>query len=88
MSERDSRGYAFPYGDSYATRMSLGMEVELDMNRDGLFVGIEQGSGYLAQSCSTFIDMDVLVELLRRAGMEVRPVSAPTSPSSESPDPG
>lgn len=88
MSERDERGYVFPYGDAYVRRTIGWTDVELDLNSEGLDIRIDQGTGYLAQSCSTFIDMDVLVELLHRAGMEVRPVSAPTSPSSESPDPG
>lgn len=78
MSERDERGYEVPYesvGMNYVTRSHRGTEVELDMDEGGLEVRIEQGSGYMRESCSTYVHMDVLVRMLERQGYTVTKVA-------------
>jgi hypothetical protein len=60
------------------------------MDSDGMYVRLESGRGYNTMHCSTYVDMDVLVELMRRAGLEVTPRrvdAAPTCPSGDSLDP-
>lgn len=72
MGERDERGYEQPYeGQNYVTRTTRGTEVELDMDAEGLEVRIEQGSGYMRESCSTYVHMDVLLRMLAQAGYVV-----------------
>lgn len=72
MSERDERGYQVPYeGQNYVTRVHRGTEVELDMDAEGLEVRIEQGSGYMRESCSTYVHMDVLLRMLTQAGYRI-----------------
>lgn len=72
MSNRDERGYEVPYeGQNYVTRSHRGTEVELDMDAEGLEVRIEQGSGYMRESCSTYVHMDVLLRMLAQAGYVV-----------------
>ena len=72
MSNRDERGYEVPYeSENYVTRTHRGTEAELSMDPDGLEVRIEQGSGYMRESCQTFVHMDVLLGMLAKAGYTV-----------------
>jgi hypothetical protein len=72
MSNRDERGYEVPYeGQNHVTRVDRGAEVTLDMNEDGLEVRIERRHGYIRESRSTFVHMDVLLRMLDQAGYAV-----------------
>jgi len=51
------------------------MEVELDMEDEGLFVRIEDHWGGNTNSSQTFIDMEVLVKMFERQGYEVTKAS-------------
>ncbi len=58
-------------GDSAAhSQGSAQAEVDFDPER-GLYVRLDEGSGYMAQSCSHRIPLQVLFQLLRNAGYVV-----------------
>lgn len=58
-------------GDSATHGDRLGSaEVDFDPER-GLYVRLEEGSGYMAQSCSHRIPLAVLIRLMENAGYRV-----------------
>ncbi len=72
MSDRDERGYSFPYDNqAYVTRRTRLTEVEMDFDADGLAITVESGSGYGSMTCNAVIHTDVLIELMNRAGYTV-----------------
>ena len=74
MAERDERGYEAPYvgvGMNYVTRETRGGSAEFDMDEEGMEIRIEQGSGYMRESCQTYLHMDILVAMMERAGYTV-----------------
>ncbi len=74
MTQRDERGYEFPFeGQSYVTRAGRHYEAEFSIETTGLEVRIEQGSGYMQESASAHIHTDILIQLLERAGFTVTP---------------
>jgi hypothetical protein len=76
--KKDERGYELFISYLYATRRTRFYEAEFDLsNPDGLRIKIEQGSGYLQQSCDAFIHIDVLIDLLKGAGYHVEKVKPP-----------
>jgi hypothetical protein len=72
---RDERGWEINdyslQDTSSANCRTRGSYVDLDLDENGLAVVIDEGSGFMAQSCSTTIPIDVLVELLTRVGFTV-----------------
>ena len=60
---------------NFAQGKSAGGNVEVSMDgpdADGdLHVAIDEGSGYMGQSCSTFVPMTVLLALMRNRGYTV-----------------
>lgn len=72
MSERDSRGWALePFGAG-ATRLTRGQEVNVSIDDNGdIDIRIDEGSGWLSQSCSTWIPRDILVRMLEQAGATI-----------------
>lgn len=72
MTQRDERGYEVPFeSEGYVERHTRGSFADFSMTPEGLEVRIEEGSGFMQQSCSTFIHTDILILLLERAGYEV-----------------
>lgn len=76
---RDERGWEFDLynlpGAAGANRQHRGSHADVDLDENGLEVRIDEGSGYMAQSCSLTIPLDVMVELFTRAGFTVTPPS-------------
>lgn len=70
--EEQIEDWTILYGGDYATHNARGgdAEVELDHER-GLYVRLEEGSGYMAQSCSHRIPLAVLLRLMENAGYRV-----------------
>jgi hypothetical protein len=72
---RDKRGWEIDdyslQDTSSANCQTRGSYVDLDFGESGLVVVIDEGTGYMAQSCSATIPIDVLVELLTRVGFTV-----------------
>jgi len=69
---RDSRGWALDSFGAGATRQGRGQSVDLTIDDSGdLEVRIDEGSGYMSQSCSTWIPREILVRMLEQAGATI-----------------
>ena len=75
IMSRDERGWeidGYSYPDtSSANCQTRGRQVDVDLDVNGLFVRIDEGSGFDTQSCSTTIPFNVLVAMLNRLGFTV-----------------
>lgn len=70
LPEQQIEEWTVLYGGDCATHQQKGgayAEVDMDAQR-GLYVRLEEGSGYSAQSCSHRIPLQVLFQLLTNAG--------------------
>ena len=72
-TERDERGWAVELSEfmNYASQERRGRSVEVSVDPDGIEVRIEEGSGYMSQSCSATIPIDILIRLMQRNGYRV-----------------
>lgn len=69
-------------GDSAGHRQGSN-EAEVDFDRErGLYVRLNEGTGYMSQSCSHRIPLPVLLQLLRNAGYVIQEGDACTTTES------
>ena len=71
--ERDERGWAVETSEfmNCASRQRRGSSVEVTLDKEDLEVRVDEGSGYLSQTTTAYVPLDILVRMLQHAGYKV-----------------
>jgi len=68
LPEQQIEEWTVLYGGDSAIHQQGSAYAEVDMDERGLYIRLDEGSGYMAMSCSHRIPLQVLFQLLTNAG--------------------